>query len=162
MLRTRADALRMTVSGLRSLLDGGPREVGKASAEAVSDELTAALMDLPGSALRNIEFLKRATEEKTTEGVSSTDLAAALLAAVGRPVSMSQIRVLFEYLGWIDPEWKVPGSSIHMAVRHAAERGQARRLPDSRWVAIDVGKAKRKITAPTNESGGETANGKLG
>lgn len=153
-LRTRADALRMTISGLRSLLDEGPKEVRKAPTDAVSDEVRAALMDLPASALRNIEFLKRATEEKTTEGIKSTDLAAALLLAVGRPVSMSQIRTLFEYLGWIDPEWKVPGSSIHMAVRRAAERGQARRLPDNRWVAIDAGKAKSRANAPVSESGG--------
>ena len=154
VLRSRADALRLTISGLRALLDEGPQERKTLSVDIADAEVRSALMDLPASALRNIEFLRNATQHKTAEGASSTDLAAALLAGVGRPLSMGQIRTLFEYLGWIDPDWKTPGSSIHMAVRRAAEKGLARRLPDNRWVAVAQPKPTKATSTTVHESGG--------
>lgn len=142
-LRTRADALRLTITGLRTLLGEDSGDVVKAKEHgerpAASNRV---VLDLPPAGMRRIRLLKEMTRTGQLKNSSSTDLAVGLLSAAGRPLSMQQIRALFEQIGWVNDEWKNSSANIHMAVRRALDRGLVSQLPDGRWVAVEVSEPK--------------------
>lgn len=138
-LRTRADALRLAITGLRTLL--GEDSAASAAANEHGERAATtrrAVRDLPPAGMQAIRLLKQATKSGHLKDASSTDLAAVLLSAVGRPLSMQQIRALFDEIGWVNDEWKNSAANIHMAVRRALDRGLVSQLPDGRWVAVEV------------------------
>jgi hypothetical protein len=147
MLRTRADALRLAITGLRTLLGEDSRGTLEAHVHGERHAIpNPAILDLPPAAMHRVKLLRDATKSGKLKDSSSTDLAAALLVAVGRPLSMLQIRTLFQLVGWVDDEWKNSSANIHMAVRRGLDRGLVSRLPDGRWVAVEVNEPKTIVS----------------